>query len=323
MTPRENPHFYGHTEAVATLTGALAGARLHHAWIFAGPEGVGKATLAYRFARALLAGKGRGLNLPATDPVFRRVAAATHADLFSVEREWDDKKKRMKKNIAAEDARDIPGFLRRTAAEGGARCVIVDGAEDLNKDSANALLKILEEPPESAVLILTTSAPSRLLPTIKSRCRMLKLGTLADDDVWRVLEAVGQAPKLSDRAQMIKLARGSPGRALTLMQGGGLLLASLADEMIAALPKPDLIRGYQMASELKEESAFELFMALLAEKVADIAAGRLRSELLAVRAQAAWAEAWAQIVTLANETQGANMDRKQAAIAALALLRVA
>ncbi len=175
--PRENPNLIGHAPAEAAIRDALQGGRLHHAWLITGPEGVGKATLAYRFARALLAGAS-ALDMPASAPVFRRVAAGTHADLLTIEREWDEKKKRLKKQIAAETARMIPPFLHLTPAEGGWRVVILDGAEDLNPQSANALLKVLEEPPARAVLMLVCSAPGRLLPTIRSRCRHLALAPL-------------------------------------------------------------------------------------------------------------------------------------------------
>src|SRR5580698_10041558 len=145
MTPRENPHLIGQEAAERAVVEALAGRRLHHAWLVTGPEGVGKATLAFRFARRLFAGGTGTLEMDPTHPVFRRVAAASHADLLTVEREWDEKKMRMKKNISADSAREVPGFLHLTPAEGGWRVVIVDGAEDVNPQSANALLKVLEE----------------------------------------------------------------------------------------------------------------------------------------------------------------------------------
>src|SRR5271163_1666370 len=126
--PRANPLLLGHPAAEATLAEAMRSGRLHHAWLLTGPEGVGKATLAFRFARRLFAGGAGSLEMDATHPVFRRVAAASHADLLTVEREWDEKKKRMKKNISADSVREIPGFLHLTPAEGGWRVVIVDGA---------------------------------------------------------------------------------------------------------------------------------------------------------------------------------------------------
>jgi DNA polymerase-3 subunit delta' len=162
--PRLAHLLIGHPRAEAAILDAMRGTRLHHAWLITGPEGVGKATLAFRFARRLLAGGTTSLDMPPDHPVFRRIAAGTHADLLTVEREWDEKKKRMKKTIAADTARAIPPFLHLTAAEGGFRVVIVDGAEDLNPQSANALLKVLEEPPPRAVLMLVCNAPAVTSP---------------------------------------------------------------------------------------------------------------------------------------------------------------
>ncbi len=150
---------------------------MHHAWLITGAPGVGKATLAYRFARRLLAGvqPGDTLAVDPASPVFRRVAVGSHADLLTVEREWDDKKSRLRGEIVVDDARAISAFLRLTPAEGGWRVVVIDGAEHMNRNAANAVLKMLEEPPPRAVLLLTCAAPGRLLPTIRSRCRRLAL----------------------------------------------------------------------------------------------------------------------------------------------------
>ncbi|MGH7040931.1 MAG: hypothetical protein ACREFY_02215, partial [Acetobacteraceae bacterium] len=172
--PRANPILLGHGPAEATLRAALTGGRLHHAWLVTGPEGIGKATLAYRFARRLLAGRpaaqapalpaengeqaGKrdgegGLALDPAHPVFRRVAAGAHADLITVERGYDPRRKRVRSVITVEEVRRIAGFMALTPAEGGWRVAIVDGAEDMHPAAANALLKVLEEPPARAVLL--------------------------------------------------------------------------------------------------------------------------------------------------------------------------
>ncbi|MBC7801304.1 MAG: AAA family ATPase, partial [Gemmatimonadaceae bacterium] len=168
MEPRANPLLLGHAAAEAAMDDAIRARRVHHAWLLTGLEGIGKATCAYRFARRLLAGTGAAHD--PDSPLFRRVAAGTHADLLTIERAWDDKRKRKRSEIVVDSARGAAEFLRLTPAEGGWRIVVVDGAEHLNRNAANALLKILEEPPARAVLLLVCAAPGRLLPTIRSRC---------------------------------------------------------------------------------------------------------------------------------------------------------
>ena len=180
--PRANPLLLGHEPVEAMLAEAMRSGRMHHAWLLTGPEGVGKATLAFRFARRLLAGMPEGATL-AMDPgekVFRRVAAGSHADLLTIERAWDAKRKRLRGEIVVDDVRRIAAFMHLTPAEGGWRVVVLDGAEDLSRNAANALLKVLEEPPPRAILLLVCSAAGRLLPTIRSRCRRLRLPALED-----------------------------------------------------------------------------------------------------------------------------------------------
>ena len=316
-SPRENPNLLGHEPAEAALLDALGGGRLHHAWLITGPEGIGKATLAFRFARRLLAGGGAALAMPAGDPVFRRVAAGTHADVLTIEREWDDKKKRMKKQISAETARAIPPFLHLTPAEGGWRVVIVDGAEDLNAQSANALLKVLEEPPARAVLILVCAAPGRLLPTIRSRCRHLALAPLDEAAMAAALALYLPGMGADDRAALARLADGAPGRALALAADGGLKIAGMVDEVLQAGAGFSLLRGYEMADALRDQVAFEMFMGLLARGLAGAAGAAARQGLPAMRA----AETALGVQLLLDETERANMDRRQAVIAGLALVR--
>jgi DNA polymerase-3 subunit delta' len=187
--PRANPDLLGHETAERIWSQARASGRLHHAWLITGTRGIGKATLAYRLARGLLAGRapGDGLDVGPADPVFRRIAAGTHAGLMTVERSADEKTKRMRREIVVDEVRAVTQFLRRTAGEGGWRVVIVDGAEDMNPNAANALLKLLEEPPTGALLLLVCHAPGRLPATIRSRCRRLRLSPLGPATVEALL----------------------------------------------------------------------------------------------------------------------------------------
>ena len=328
--PRANPLLLGHAEAEATLAGALAAGRLHHARLITGPEGVGKATLAYRFARRLLAGgtPGESLAMDPAHPVFRRIAAGSHADLLTVERAYDPKRKRMRTQIAVEDVRKINGFMSLTPAEGGWRVVIVDGAEELNQASANALLKVLEEPPPRAILLLVCSAPGRLLPTIRSRCRRLRLSPLTDADMGQLLaQYVPELPDL-ERGRLVTLAEGAPGRALLLAEEEGLAIATLVDQVLGALPDLPATKGYEVADALgRSESGFGTFMDLLragiAAAVREAARGRAdpdQARLAALRPLDAWGELWHALTRLQDETERFALDKRQAIVAGLAML---
>ncbi len=324
--PRENPSLIGHKPAQAALEAALQGGRLHHAWLITGPEGVGKATLAFRFARRLLAG-GHALAMRSTDPVFRRVAAATHADLLTIEREWDDKKKRLKKQIAVDSVREIPRFLQLTPAEGGWRVVILDGAEDVNPASANALLKILEEPPPRAVLILVCSAPGRLLPTIRSRCRHLPLAPLSLPDMETILTDALPTLPIHERETLTALSEGSPGRALALAEEGGLALHAMVEEALEAAPRFPLLRAYEFADRLRDQVPFETFMGLLHRAIARALTAQARNQATAAQSRlatlhppAAWGDITDRLIRLTAETEALNLDRRQAIVAGLALL---
>ncbi len=326
--PRENPHFIGHPISEAAMRAALESGRLHHAWLITGPEGVGKATLAFRFARRVLAGGTATLAMPPSDPVFKRVAAGTHADLLTVEREWDEKKRRLKKQIAVDSVREIPRFLRLTPAEGGWRVVILDGAEDVNPASANALLKVLEEPPARAVLILVCSAPGRLLPTIRSRCRQLPLSPLSDADMQAALTHYLPAIDPQERQTLIALAEGAPGRALALAEEAGLQFHAMVEEVLQASPAFPLLRAYEFADRLREQAAFETFAGLLRRAIARAIVATVRgtadpaqSRLVATRPIQAWGDITERLARLTDETEALNLDRRQAVVAGLALLQ--
>lgn len=328
--PRANPILLGHESAEATLSDALNAGRLHHAWLITGPEGVGKATLAYRFARRLLAGggAGRGLDLDPAHPAFRRVAAGSHADLLTVERGYDEKRRRMRSQIAVEDVRRINSFMALTPAEGGWRVAIVDGAEEMNQASANALLKILEEPPPKAVLLLVCSAPGRLLPTIRSRCRRLRLSPLNDEVMARLLGGLLSELGPDERSRLITLAEGSPGRALALAGQEGLAVSALVDRVLAELPRLPPQRAYEVADALgRSETGFSTFMDLLragiAAAVRESVRGRADPEqerLAGLRSLDAWGEVWQGLTKLQDETERFALDKRQAIVSGLGML---
>jgi len=322
MAPRENPDLFGHSAPEQVFAAAAASGRLHHAWLIGGADGVGKATLAYRFARMLLSADGAP-NDPA-NPVFRRIARATHADLLTVEREYDEKRKRQRTEIVVDDARDIAGFLRLTAAEGGWRVVVVDGAEHLNRSAASALLKVLEEPPARAVLLLTCAAPGRLLPTIRSRCRRLLLRALDAADMDRALALILPDEDPTARNRLAAIAAGSPGRAALLAEQGGVAIAALVDEVLQAAPAISITRAYEVADKLaRADGAYSTFMDLLRDRVGIAVREAARGQgdrLAALRPLGEWSEVWHALGRLQDETERSNLDKRHAIVAGLDLL---
>jgi DNA polymerase-3 subunit delta' len=328
--PRANPILLGHDAAEATVLEAILAGRMHHAWLITGPEGVGKATLAYRFARRLLAGRPDepSLALDPGNPVFRRVAASSHADMLTIERAYDPKRKRMRTQIAVDDVRKINNFMSLTPAEGGWRVIVVDGADEMNQNAANALLKVLEEPPPRAILLLVCSSPGRLLPTIRSRCRRLRLGPL-DDGTMNTLLAQ-YLPLLSDdeRSRLATLAEGSPGRALVMAEDEGLAISTLVDNLLANIPEFRLSKGYEIADQLvRSETGFSTFMDLLRAGVSSAVRAAARGQadpeqerMVALRPIDAWGDLWHGLTRLQDETERFALDKRQAIVAGLGML---
>jgi DNA polymerase-3 subunit delta' len=334
--PRANPDLFGHETAESALRQLFDSGRMPHALLLSGPRGIGKATLAFRFARFVLAGGAAsdagGLAIAPDCGVFRRVAAGGHADLLTVERAFDLRRRRLRSEIVVDDARDIAAFLRLTAAEGGWRVVVVDGADEMNRNAANALLKILEEPPRRALLLLVAHSPGRLLPTIRSRCRRLPLAPLPAGIVARLLARY--RPDLSDAqaAALTGLAQGSIGRALELAAAGGVELYESILGLLSREPGADPAALHAFADRLARGEADETYRAveeLVSQLLADIAAGAAggapgppaSSEAalrrLGARAPAArWAELREEIGQSFARTDALNLDRKQTILGA-------
>jgi DNA polymerase-3 subunit delta' len=320
--PRANSDLLGHEAAERIWGQARASGRLHHAWLITGTRGIGKATLAYRLARGLLGGD----SLDPGDPVFRRIAAGTHAGLMTVERGMDEKTRRMRREIVVDEVRAVTQFLRRTAGEGGARVVIVDGAEEMNPNAANALLKLLEEPPPGALLLLVCHAPGLLPATIRSRCRRLRLSPLQVSEVETLL---GRAlPDLSadERAQMAALAEGSIGRALALAEGDGPAMAGQVARVLAALPHgPGALEVADAVA--RDEAGFSLFMDLLRHSIGGLVRQGARgapdshqARLLRLRSLESWGGVWQALTEIQHETERFALDRRQAVLAGLSLM---
>lgn len=319
--PRANPLLFGHEPAEAEFAAAAGGGRLHHAWLLTGPAMVGKATLAFRLARRVLA-LGEAPDDPA-GPVFRRIAQGSHADLLTIERAYDDKRRRLRGEITVEQIRAAQRFLHLTPAEGGWRVVVVDGLDALNRNAANALLKLLEEPPARALLLLTSAVPGRLLPTLRSRCRALLLNPLPEAEMQAALAALLPATPAAERATLAAAANGAPGRAVALAQAGALALVRLADDVLAA-PPPAIPRRHEIADQVtRAEEGFATFMELLQQGVAAGVAAAARAGAGADahgRPLEAGSELWQALGRLADETERFNLDKRSAVIVGLELL---
>lgn len=342
--PRANPDLLGHPEAERALLDAFHSGRMAHAWLISGPQGIGKATLAYRFARFVLtqgessaAGPSLfGDVLPPADslyvspesPVFRRIEAGGHADLFAVERRTDEKTGKMKTEIVVDDVRGIGGFMSMTAAEGGWRVAVIDAADEMNVNAANAVLKVLEEPPKGALLLLVCHNPGRLLPTIRSRCRRLVLSPLPDAQVADLIRRYRPETEASEAEDLAALAEGSVGRALALAEEGGLELFQAVTGLLAGLPRLDVEALHALGDKISRpgaDGAFQTLGDLLRWWMARLALAVAKGEVatlpgtdraLAERLQAAgsigrWLEAWERTNHLLARTDEVNLDRKQ------------
>jgi DNA polymerase-3 subunit delta' len=319
--PRANALLRGHEGAVGSLYHAAISGRLHHGWLLAGPPGIGKATLAFRFARWLLAGaETPDLYVPETSPVFRRVAAATHPDLFTVERRINAKTEKLQSEIVIATILEASAFMRLTPAEGGWRVVVIDGAEDMNTNAANALLKLLEEPPPRAILLLATSAPGRLLPTIRSRCRMLPMAPLPESEMHELLKDYGPELDFTARERLIELAEGSIGTALSLAAEGGIALAELVDEALEAPVAPARAQAIADTVSRTVDGAdkFETFFSLLRGRLA----ARTRAAARAGQGGnlAAEVSLWQEFGKMEREVIGLNLDKRAAVVVALTQL---
>ncbi|HEY2540267.1 MAG TPA: DNA polymerase III subunit delta' [Stellaceae bacterium] len=357
LPPRSNPDLVGHEAAEHQLLRLFRTGRLPHAILIAGPRGIGKATLAFRLARFLLSqgrrgGQGTSVE-PATsdetglaiDPgsgVFRRVASGGHADLLTIERAWDPRRGRLRSEIVVEDAREIAAFFRLSAAEEGWRIVIVDGAEEMNRNAANAFLKILEEPPDRALLILVSHNPGRLLPTIRSRCRRLVLSPPALPVAARLLRHYRTPLDNAEANAFCALSGGSIGRALELADAGGLELYRSLMELLASVPAMDVGRLHALADRLARadaEDAYraceELLSRFLARLAGDAARARLSAEEVVPGEAAAisrlshgadparWAALGQEIETNFAAARELNLDKKQTLLGAFFAIEAA
>ena len=257
--PRETPHLIGQGAAEAAFLEAYTDDRLHHAWLLTGPRGVGKATFAWRAAWFLLAHDTRGaaptsLDIAPDHPVARRMLARSEPQLYHITRTINEDTKRMRDMIVAKNVRSLHNFLSLSSADGGRRAVIIDSADEMNVQAANALLKMLEEPPARTTLFLISHQPSGLLPTIRSRCRELRLPPLDARDMAAALEQAG-IEQGSDAQALAALSGGSVGEAVRLINLGGLKLYAELVQLLSDLPNFDRPRALALANAAAQRGA--------------------------------------------------------------------
>jgi DNA polymerase-3 subunit delta' len=322
--PRETLALFGHAAAEQALLDAYRRNRLAQAWIVGGPEGIGKATLAWRFARFLVAHPDpdavdvQGADTLAVPPdhiAARRVASMALADVLLLRREWNDKTKKHFTEIRVDDVREVTRAFHRASGAGGWRVAIIDCADDLNRSAANALLKLIEEPPERSLFLLVAHQPGRVLPTIRSRCRKLMLGALTQDETVAAVGAVG-AP-WSDRpaeeiAAAAARAEGSVRETLRLLGGDAMTFDSTVARLLQRLPQVDWVGAHLLADKLAgrdNEAAYETFMRALERHLDSRVRALSRGGASPARLMG-FARAWDDIRVLARETEVFNFDKR-------------
>ena len=286
LHPRHANQLFGQSAAERTFLDACHGNRLHHAWLLTGPQGVGKATFAWRAARFLLSRanapaeaeisevappKAETLDVPLDAPTSRRIAALSEPGLFLIRRAWDADRKRLKTQITVDEVRKLGGFFGLSSADGGPRVVIIDSADEMNTSAANALLKVLEEPPKDATLFLVSHAPARLLPTIRSRCRELRFSTLGEEDLLAALKQAGLEGELSPALRAI--SGGSVGEAIRLHATGGPELYGLLVEILDSCPRMDRSRALEFTETVTQRGKDQQLDAAIS--LLDLALSRL------------------------------------------------
>jgi DNA polymerase-3 subunit delta' len=335
--PEAQPRWYGEPAAETMLLDAYRGGRMHHAWLLGGPKGIGKATLAYRFARFALANPDPAspavagaldLAVPEESPAFRKVVGRAHPNLLAMERPWDDKSKRYKTELAVDEIRRTVGFFGSTSGEGGWRIAIVDPADDMNPSAANALLKVLEEPPSRSLFFITSHTPGRLLPTIRSRCRRLDLTPLSAETIAMAIRDNGSIDADEEDIPLAAwLAQGSLRRAILLLEEDGISTYRAFARFAAHVGDPDIAAMHALADSVSGRGANDAYEGFI-ETVRAWLGRRVRGEPEpaaeaapgeAVRAVplARWAEVWEKVAQSSAEADDLNLDRKQVVLSIL------
>jgi DNA polymerase-3 subunit delta' len=325
IPPQSNAHLFGHRDAEDFLAGFYHSGRSHHAILIEGPEGIGKATLAFRFANHVLSHPDPAaapLHLQAPDPetpVSRQIASGASHNLLHLTRPVDEKSGKAKTAITVDEVRRAGHFFSQTSGTGNWRIVIIDPADDLNRNAANAILKILEEPPKRSLFLVLSHAPGKLLPTIRSRCLPLKLSPLSDQDLSAALGSLGMPLDGGRTAEeVLALANGSVAQALKLMNYGGTEIIAAFNEILTS-SGPSARKAMHRLADVLSGKDNDVIFGFFLEHLADSLINRARQAALsgdlagADRASRLVSEITGRI----SISQGYNLDRKQTILSLL------
>lgn len=320
--PRETTGLFGHAEAEQALLAAYRAGKLPHAIILGGPTGIGKATLAWRLARFVLAHPdpsaaevqaAETLFIPTAHPVARKLTALSHGDVFLLRREWNEKLKRQFTEIRAPDVRDAIHLFQQAAGAGGYRICIVDSAEDLNREGVNALLKIIEDPPPRSLFLIVAHRPGQIIATLRSRCRRLLLKSLSGAEIAAVVAELGEPwSTTGEDGIMIAAERagGSVPSALKLLGGDGVARDRRIQELLANLPAVDWRAVHELADQVSGRDGnmdYEIMMIAIVDWIDAV----LRREAKGGAARLApLAEVWEKAAEAARETEVLNLDKR-------------
>ncbi|HEV7417708.1 MAG TPA: DNA polymerase III subunit delta' [Tianweitania sediminis] len=323
--PSETMTLVGHHEVRALLDAAIGGNKLHHAILLTGQQGIGKATLAFHLAARLLGESSRAGDWcrAGGSPLFRQIASGAHPGVLHLTRPFDEKAKKFKTVITADEIRRVSRFLSLRTHDDGYRIVIIDPADDMNRSAANALLKSLEEPPAKVLFLLISHSPGRLLPTIRSRAQTIKLHSLSDTEVFEVLDAFGASGAQDQvaRSEIARRAKGSPRAALMLTLHGGLEIAEATEKVVAGNPH-DIAGIYRLADAVSGRDSgmqFAIFNTYVLDRLSERAAELAQQGM--GEAAAKVADAWDSANRQIGELEAYNLDKKGHVLAMVRALR--
>jgi len=319
--PAENEQLVGHEDAVETMLTRYASGRMHHAWLLTGPRGIGKATFALKIAEHIFRYPS-GSDAPnqleqfsVEDPVKGKIAACSHPNLLHMARPYNFKDKKFRTQLTVKEIRQTVPFFGTSRGEDGWRVAIVDAADDMNASASNALLKILEEPPERTVFFILAHSPAKVMVTIRSRCQQLALNSLAESQVLEVLERFGVLSGMGDADKQLlsKLANGSVRQGIILAEGEGLELYKRFENAVQNLKSPDWTEIHALADMVilkGREDNYRLLIEFAHKYIEELATGR-KGDVQDISMLARWAQVWEKTRKSASIADSYNLDKKQ------------